>query len=90
MLKNIVRQGDKTSHGGSVLIGDEYFQILGRGVARINDPVSCPKCGGYQIIVEGASNAVGTNQQGLALEGMKTSCGATLVASQTRCQIKIM
>ncbi|MCT8349735.1 PAAR domain-containing protein, partial [Photorhabdus temperata] len=46
MLKNIIRQGDKTSHGGAVLAGDDSFQILGKGVARINDPVSCPKCGG--------------------------------------------
>ncbi|CAQ84588.1 MULTISPECIES: PAAR domain-containing protein [Photorhabdus] len=90
MLKNIIRQGDKTSHGGSVLSGDECFQVLGKGVARVNDPVSCPKCGGHQTIVEGTSTTVGTNQQGVALEGMKTSCGAVLIASQTLCQIKIM
>ncbi|MGV7959928.1 PAAR domain-containing protein [Photorhabdus tasmaniensis] len=88
MLKNIIRQGDKTSHGGAVLAGDDSFQILGKGVARINDPVSCPKCGGEQTIAEGTSAAMGTNQQGLALEGMKTSCGATLIASQTLFQVK--
>ncbi|QXF33583.1 PAAR domain-containing protein [Photorhabdus luminescens] len=90
MLKNIIRQGDKTSHGGSVLAGDERFQVLGKGVARINDPVSCPMCGGHQSIAEGTSSVVGTNQQGLALEGMKTSCGAVLIASQTFSQIKTL
>ncbi|MCC8423091.1 MULTISPECIES: PAAR domain-containing protein [Photorhabdus] len=53
-----------------------------------NDPVSCPKCGGEQTIAEGTSAASGTHQQGLALEGMKTSCGATLIASQTLFQVK--
>ncbi|ERT10202.1 hypothetical protein O185_26520 [Photorhabdus temperata J3] len=35
---------------------------------------------GNQTIVEGTSAAIGTNQQVLALEGIKTSCGATLIA----------
>ncbi|MEK9496998.1 PAAR domain-containing protein [Photorhabdus sp. P32] len=89
-LKNVIRQGDKTSHGGSVLASDGSFKVLGKGVARINDPVSCPKCGGCQTIAEGTSTVIGTNQQGLALEGMKTSCGAALIASQTSFQIKTL
>ncbi|EYU13434.1 MULTISPECIES: PAAR domain-containing protein [Photorhabdus] len=89
-LKNVIRQGDRTSHGGSVLAGDDSFKVLGKGVARINDPVSCPKCGGHQTIAEGTPTAVGTNKQKLALAGMKTSCGATLIASQTSFQIKTL
>ncbi|MER2470807.1 hypothetical protein [Photorhabdus laumondii] len=34
-LKNVIRQGDRTSHGGSVLAGDDNFKVLGKGMARI-------------------------------------------------------
>ncbi|WP_323838934.1 hypothetical protein [Photorhabdus africana] len=34
-LKNVIRRGDRTSHGGSVLASDDSFKVLGKGVARI-------------------------------------------------------
>lgn len=41
----------------------------------------CPKCSGNIVIVEGAVNATMMGIR-IAVEGMKTSCGATLIASQ--------
>ncbi|WP_434526120.1 PAAR domain-containing protein [Photorhabdus asymbiotica] len=83
MLRSVILVGDSTSHGGKVLTGDESCGVLGKQAARVGDAVSCPKCGGNQTIVEGTPGIVGSNGQTYALEGMKTSCGATLIASQS-------
>ncbi|TDB54241.1 PAAR domain-containing protein [Photorhabdus khanii] len=74
MLKNIIRQGDKTFHGGSVLAGDDSFQMLGKGVARINDPVSCPTCGGDQTIAEGTSAAIGPHLVEFSTADVRAAC----------------
>ncbi|WP_445495405.1 PAAR domain-containing protein [Photorhabdus sp. SF281] len=83
MLRSIILVGDSTSHGGKVLAGDGGLAVSGKKAARVGDPVSCPKCGGHQTIVEGTPGIVGSNGQMYALEGMKTTCGATLIASQS-------
>ncbi|ETS29623.1 PAAR motif protein [Photorhabdus khanii NC19] len=88
MLRSVVREGDATSHGGKVLAGEESLKILGKRVARIGDPVSCPKCGGNQTIIEGTPGVKCPDDQMVALEGMKTSCGATLIASQALFQVE--
>ncbi|AVE40888.1 PAAR domain-containing protein [Providencia stuartii] len=48
----------------------------------VGDQVSCPKCKGIYAIVEGSAT-MKYNGKSLALEGMKTACGATLIASQS-------
>jgi uncharacterized Zn-binding protein involved in type VI secretion len=80
--KAIIRMGDKTSHGGTVLEGHQFLIVHGKPVAGVGHHVSCPKCSGSLVIVEGVVTAtmMGIN---IAVEGMKTSCGATLIASQT-------
>ncbi|MCC8373862.1 MULTISPECIES: PAAR domain-containing protein [Photorhabdus] len=83
MSRSIILVGDSTSHGGKVLAGDEGVDVLGKKAARVGDAVSCPKCGGNQTIVEGTPKIVSSHGQMYALEGMKTSCGATLIASQS-------
>lgn len=79
--KAVIRQGDRTSHGGTVLEGHQLLMVYGKPAAGIGHKASCPKCSGTITIVEGAMNAtmMGIN---VAVEGMKTSCGATLVATQ--------
>jgi uncharacterized Zn-binding protein involved in type VI secretion len=59
---SVIRKGDRTSHGGVVVTGDETVMIFGQPMARLGDRVS--------------------SDRRTALEGMKTSCGATLIASQ--------
>lgn len=77
----IIRVGDKTTHGGTVLEGFSSYNIDGRAAAGLGHKVDCPKCKGVFPIIEGVpSFAVGDSL--VALEGMKTACGAALIASQ--------
>jgi len=50
-------------------------------IAYIGHKVHCPKCKGDYPIVEGAMTTTFYGK-GVALAGMKTSCGATLIPSQ--------
>lgn len=77
----IIRKGDTTSHGGKVLEGWEHTSLYGLPIAGLGHKVWCPQCKGNFPIADGAQNhAFGTI--GTALEGMLTSCGAMLIASQ--------
>jgi uncharacterized Zn-binding protein involved in type VI secretion len=82
MQKTIIRVGDETSHGGTVLEGHQHFTVLGKLVAGVGHRVSCPRCPGNQVIVEGSTFVTMMGIQ-VAVEGMKTSCGATLIGSAT-------
>jgi uncharacterized Zn-binding protein involved in type VI secretion len=81
MAGEIIRQGDKTSHHGTVLEGSPSDLCHGKPVAFIGHKVSCPKCSGNHTIVEGAMTTT-LYGKGVAVAGMKTSCGAVLIASQ--------
>lgn len=81
MEKEIIRQGDRTSHGGTVLEGSPFDICEGKPIAFIGHKVSCPKCSGTHQIIEGAPATMFFGK-GVALAGMKTSCGAILIASQ--------
>ncbi|TDG06239.1 PAAR domain-containing protein [Paraburkholderia guartelaensis] len=76
-----IRVGDKTSHGGTVIQGFPEMQCYGKPVAGLGHAVTCPKCSGYHKIVEGVAS-FSFNGTPIALDGMKTSCGAILIASQ--------
>jgi uncharacterized Zn-binding protein involved in type VI secretion len=80
MKRAVIRLGDRTSHGGVVVTGDQTINVFGKPAARKGDMVSCPKCNGTFPIVEG-SLSCGSDRE-LALDGMRTSCGAILLASQ--------
>lgn len=77
----IIRVGDKTTHGGTVMEGFSSYAIDGRAAAGLGHKVACPKCNGVFPIVEGAPNFV-VDDSLVAVEGMKTACGAALIASQ--------
>lgn len=81
MAGEIIRQGDTTSHNGTVLEGSMQDICHGKPIAYIGHKVHCPKCKGDYPIVEGAMTTTFYGK-GVALAGMKTSCGATLVPSQ--------
>lgn len=40
----IIRVGDKTTHGGTVLEGFSSYDIDGRAAAGLGHKVGCPKC----------------------------------------------
>ena len=80
MAGAMIRLGDKTSHGGTVLEASQESDSGGKAIARMGDKVSCPRCG---------NNAIASGDQTLLVDGKpaarhgdKTACGATLIASQ--------
>lgn len=80
-MPEIIRLGDPTSHGGKVLEGSMVDICHGKPIAYIGHKVSCPKCKGTYPIVEGVQTTTFYGK-GVAVAGMKTACGATLIATQ--------
>lgn len=81
MSGEIIRMGDKTSHGGTVIEGSALDICMGKPIAFVGHKVFCPLCKGAFPIIEGATN-VSFYGKGVALAGMHTSCGAALIATQ--------
>lgn len=81
----VILVGDTTSHGGCVEEGCATDTFEGRAIACVGHMVWCPKCkGSFAILPEGAGGHSLPWIEGLSLavEGMRTACGATLIASQ--------
>jgi len=75
-MLQIIRKGDKTTHGGSVLTSSETMKFGGIGVAREGDKVSCPVPGhGPTTIVEGNPDYLDHGIP-VAFHGHKCACGA--------------
>jgi uncharacterized Zn-binding protein involved in type VI secretion len=81
MAGEIIRKGDPTSHHGVVLEGSLMDICMGQPIAFIGHKVHCPKCRGDFPIVEGVLTTTFYGK-GVAVAGMKTSCGAVLIATQ--------
>lgn len=80
-MRRVIRLGDPTSHGGTVVSASSSVIINGKPVARIGDSVTCPIPGhGVVTIVEGDSTWLDGGRP-IALEGHKTSCGASLIST---------
>lgn len=80
-MKKVIRLGDPTSHGGSVVSAAPNFSMMGVRVARIGDHCTCPKPGhGGCVIVEGDPGWI-IDGRAVALEGHLTSCGASLIST---------
>lgn len=79
-MRAIVRQGDQTDHGGVVIEHIPYTNLNGKPMAGKGNMVLCPKCKGAFPIIEG-SDTYRVNGVAVALDGMKTACGASLIAS---------
>ncbi|KQW97195.1 hypothetical protein ASC94_10435 [Massilia sp. Root418] len=81
MARAVICKGDPTSHGGKVLEGNENATCLGKPIALKGHKTYCPLCKGQFPIAEGLGHhsfgGIGT-----VVEGMKTTCGATLLATQ--------
>jgi uncharacterized Zn-binding protein involved in type VI secretion len=81
MAGEIIRMGDKTSHGGTVLEGSPTDICMGKPIAFIGHQTHCPKCKGTYPIIEGVLTTTFYGK-GVAVAGMKTACGAVLLADQ--------
>ena len=76
----LIRLGDKTSHGGTVLEASPMSDSGGMGIARMGDKVSCPIHGSGTIASGDMSMIV--DGKPVARHGDKTACGAVLIAGQ--------
>ena len=81
MGREIIRQGDRTDHGGTVIEGSMTDICHGKPISYIGHKVQCPKCGVAYPIVEGVMTTT-LFGKGVAVAGMKTACGAVLIPSQ--------
>lgn len=81
MAGEIIRMGDATSHGGTVIEGWPTATYMGKPIALVGHKTSCPKCGGTYPIIQGVSTVTFSGMS-VAVAGMKTACGAVLIASQ--------
>lgn len=80
-MKRVIRLGDPTSHGGQVVSAAATFSVMGKAIARVGDTVTCPERGhSTSVIVEGDPDWL-IDGRAVALEGHRTSCGATLISS---------
>lgn len=80
-MKRVIRLGDPTSHGGTVVSAAPTSLINGKEVARVGDQVRCPRKGhGVTTIVEGDA-AWRVDGRAVALDGYRASCGATLIST---------
>lgn len=82
-MKNIVRLEDTTDHGGCVIESIPHSNLNGKAIAGKGNLVFCPLCKGAFPIIEG-SDTYRINGTPVALDGMKTACGASLIASASQ------
>jgi len=76
--------GDTTSHGGKVVSGSpsSTWGPSEMPIARKGDKVTCPMCAPHMFeIAEGYDGSLDFGSP-IAVEGHKTTCGATLIASE--------
>lgn len=79
----IIRKGDSTSHGGTVIEGHAMGILFGREIALVGHLVVCKQCKGAFPILPDAGRRHTFMDKETAVEGMRTACGAVLIASQT-------
>lgn len=83
VMRAVICKGDPTSHGGVVVEGNVRATVQGREIAQKGHLTFCPKCKGNFPIVNGLPfRSIGG--VGMAVEGMKTACGASLIATTTQ------
>ncbi|WP_186100846.1 PAAR domain-containing protein [Burkholderia gladioli] len=85
MGRAMICVGDTTTHGGRVLEGSATATIDGKPIAGVGHKVLCPQCKGVFPILPATGRRYPHQIAGrdTAIQGMKTACGATLIASQS-------
>ncbi|KEY57166.1 hypothetical protein SRDD_39350 [Serratia sp. DD3] len=66
-----------------MLSGSGKMTFQGIGVARLNDPVSCPITGHSPSYIAEGHPTMKDNGVPVAFDGYKCSCGCTLISSLT-------
>ncbi|MES2114065.1 MAG: PAAR domain-containing protein [Pseudomonadota bacterium] len=83
-MKNVIRLGDSTSHGGKVISTHaSHFTVDGVPVACVGDLCSCPLPGHNGCTIMSGSSQHTLNGIPIAFDGDATTCGAQLQSSRT-------
>lgn len=82
MGQAFIVEGDRTSHGGTVIEGSAFSFTGGRKMVRNGDHVYCPRCKSTTVIICN-NNTLIVDGAAVALDGDRTSCGAILISSQS-------
>ena len=85
--REIIRQGDPTSHGGTALEGSLTDICMGKPIAYIGHKVFCPLCKGTYPIIEGVltTTLFGRGRGGSRHEnGMRCCAGSDAVLRYDR------
>lgn len=81
-MKNVIRLGDTTSHGGKVIdVFARHFKVGQIPVACVGDLCSCPKPGHNGCTIATGSKTHRIGGRAVAYAGDLTSCGAKLESS---------
>jgi uncharacterized Zn-binding protein involved in type VI secretion len=81
-MKNLIRLGDATSHGGKVISASAaHFTVQGVPVACVGDTCSCPIPGHSDCKITSGSPHHRIDGKSIAFDGDSLSCGAKLISS---------
>ncbi|WP_271411949.1 PAAR domain-containing protein [Pseudomonas sp. Q1-7] len=80
-MKGIIRVGDKTTGGGTVISGSAVMKFHGIGVARVGDTVSCPIPGHGPTVVAEGHPVFKDHGVPVAFHGHRCACGCVLLTS---------
>ncbi|MGC0155813.1 PAAR domain-containing protein [Chromobacterium vaccinii] len=83
-MKRVIRIGDPTDHGGNVTSASSTTSMFGKQVALVGDSVSCPRQGHVNCTIVEGDPSWTIGGKGVALEGHKVSCGATLLSTMSQ------
>jgi uncharacterized Zn-binding protein involved in type VI secretion len=76
-MRKVIRLNDPTSHGGKVAsVAASHFTVGGIALARVGDKTTCPLHGDGTITEGDPMHTI--DGIGVAYEGHKASCGASL------------
>lgn len=78
--RGVIRLGDSTSHGGTVITASNTLKALGNAVAVDGDMTVCPRCKGKFPIHVNESDRQHHGKR-VAHHGDAAACGATLISS---------
>lgn len=89
-MKNVIRLGDATTHGGKVLaVSASHFKVHGIPVACVGDTCSCPTPGHTGCTITSGSPHHTISGKRIAFDGDSLSCGAKLMSSLGHFSTKI-
>lgn len=81
-MRNVIRLGDSTSHGGKVIAtAASHFKVGGVPVACVGDPCMCSVRGHTDCRIATGSAQHRIQGRPIAFDGDTTTCGARLMAS---------